>query len=213
LITCPDIAYSVAFLARWNHKPSLAHHQAQKRLLRYLKGTISHGILFKANCDSKLVGYTDADWAGDKTDRKSTSGNIFTLFEGPIAWSSVKQKTVASSSVESEYIALALSVKEALWILTWLKEIGIDITTIPINIDSTGALNLAKNAQFSQRTKHIDIKHHFIRDHLERKEITLNHLGTEDMIADILTKALERMKFEKFRRQIGVVDIQEIRGH
>ena len=203
LISRPEIAFSVAYLARWNHSPCQYHHQAQKRVLRYLRGTIGHGILFKAKSDMKLLGFTDADWAGDITDRKSTSGNVFMLYEGPITWSSIKQKTVATSSVESEYVALATATKEALWILTWLKEIGIDITTIPINIDSQGALNFANNGQFSQRTKHIDIKHHFIWDHLKNKDIKLQYLGTEDMIADAFTKPLERIKFEKFKDRNG----------
>lgn len=206
--TRPDIAFAVGYLARWNSKPTTAHNVAQRRVLRYLKGTKHHGILFKAHSKSKLEAFSDADWAGDIVDRKSTSGNCFTLFEGVVVWAAVKQQTIATSSVEAEYIAVALSVKEALWLLTWLKEVGFDLSTIAIQMDSNGALDLAKNAQFSQRTKHIDIRHHFIRDHIEKGDISLKYLPTDAMTADILTKPLEKVKFARFREQMGVVDIE-----
>jgi len=206
--TRPDIAFPVGYLARWNSKPTTAHNVAQRRVLRYLKGTKYHGILFKAHSESKIEAFSDADWAGDTVDRKSTSGNCFTLFGGAIVWSATKQKTVATSSVEAEYIAVALTVKEALWVLTWLKQVGFDLSTITIQMDSNGALNLAKNAQFSQLTKHIDIRHHFIRDHMEKGEISLQYLPTDAMTADILTKPLEKVKFARFREQMGVVDIE-----
>jgi hypothetical protein len=211
--TRPDIAFSVGYLARWNSKPTSAHHIGQKRLLRYLKGTINHGILFKSSTSSKLEGFTDADWAGDTTDRKSTSGNVFTLYEGAIVWAATKQKTVANSSVESEYVALAFAVKEALWLLTWIREMGFNIPSITVQMDSNGALDLAKNAQFSQRTKHIDIKHHFIRDHMEKGDIELLYLPTDKNTADILTKPLERVKFERLRAQLGVQEMKEGAGH
>ena len=123
-------------------------------------------------------------------------------------WAAVKQQTVATSSVEAEYIAVALSVKEALWLLTWLKEVGFDLSTITIQIDSNGALDLAKNAQFSQQTKYIDICHHFIHDHMEKGDVSLKYLPTDAMTADTLTKPLERVKFVRFNEQMGVVDME-----
>jgi hypothetical protein len=114
LCTRPDISFAVGYLARWNSRPTEAHHTAQKRVLRYLKGTKYHGILFRAYPETRLVGFSDADWAGDTADRKSTSGNCFTLYDGAIVWAAVKQKTVATSTVEAEYVAVALTVKEAL---------------------------------------------------------------------------------------------------
>jgi hypothetical protein len=207
--TRPDIAFTAGYLARWNAKPTSAHFTAQKRLLRYLKGTIDHGILFKSSTSSKLEGFSDADWAGDTTDRKSTSGNVYTLYGGAVVWAATKQKTVANSSVESEYVALASAVKEGLWLLTWMREMGFNIPNIAIQMDSNGALNLAKNAQFSQRTKHIDIKHHFIRDHLEKGDIELEYLPTERNTADILTKPLERVKFERLRAQLGIQELKK----
>src|ERR1700709_420679 len=128
--TRPDIAFTAGYLARWNAKPTSAHFTAQKRLLRYLKGTIDHGILFKSSTSSKLEGFSDADWAGDTTDRKSTSGNVYTLYGGAIVWAATKQKTVANSSVESEYVALASAVKEGLWLLAWIREMGFNIPNI-----------------------------------------------------------------------------------
>lgn len=204
LITRPDIAFVAAYLARWNSNPTTAHFVAQKRVLRYLRGTVDYGILYKSGNSQGLKVYSDADWAGDIIDRKSTSGNIFTYQGGAITWASSKQKTVANSSVESEYIAIALTAKEALWLKTWFKEVGFGVKSIDINMDSNGALHLANNAQFSQRTKHIDIKHHFIRDHLEKGDISLQYLSTEENTADCLTKPLEKIKFEKFRAKSGV---------
>jgi hypothetical protein len=208
LATRPDISYAVGYLARFNSKPTVAHQQAQKRVLRYLKGTQFHGILYRGT--DPITGYCDSDWAGDTTDRKSTSGGLFTLYGGAITWGAVKQKTVALSSVEAEYVAVATWVKEALWTLQWLQELNIDITTIGINIDSTGALSFAENAQFSPRTKHIDIKHHFIRDHLEKGLIKLSYIPTEDNAADALTKPLDRVKFEKCRAKMGILNREVI---
>jgi hypothetical protein len=208
LATRPDISYAVGYLARFNSKPTVAHQQAQKRVLRYLKGTQFHGILYRGT--DPITGYCDSDWAGDTTDRKSTSGGLFTLYGGAITWGAVKQKTVALSSVEAEYVAVATWVKEALWTLQWLQELNIDITTIGIYIDSTGALSFAENAQFSPRTKHIDIKHHFIRDHLEKGLIKLSYIPTEDNAADALTKPLDRVKFEKCRAKMGILNREVI---
>ena len=105
---------------------------------------------------------------------------------------------------------MATWVKEALWTLQWLQELNIDITTIGIYIDSTGALSFAENAQFSPRTKHIDIKHHFIRDHLEKGSIKLSYIPTEDNAADALTKPLDRVKFEKFRAKMGILNREAV---
>jgi hypothetical protein len=211
LATRPDISYAVGYLARFNSRPTIAHQQAQKRVLRYLKGTQYYGILYKADKKEPITGYCDSDWAGDTTDRKSTSGGAFILCGGVISWTSTKQRTVALSSVESEYVALSTWVKEAIWMLQWLQELNIDISTIAIYIDSTGALSFAENAQFSPRTKHIDIRHHFIRDHLEKGVIKLSYIPSEDNTADVLTKALDRVKFEKFRARLGIVSRETIK--
>jgi hypothetical protein len=132
------------------------------------------------------------------------------LYRGLIVFTSTKQKTVALSTLEVEYIALAEAVKEALWLLRWLQEVGFDIPSILINMDNMGAIQFAENAQFSQRTKHIDIRHHFIRDYIERGIIKLSHVALEDNIADILTKGLDRIKYVKLREGLGVTGMDHV---
>jgi hypothetical protein len=178
--------------------------------MRYLKGTMDHGILYDANSKEDIIGYSDADYAGDQSDRKSTTGTAFTMQGGAFTWSSSKQDAIATATVISEYIALAHTVKEAIWIKQLFQEIGIDITPIKIRVDSQGALDLAINARFSQKTKHIDIRHHFIRHHIETGDISLEYLRTNEMTADILTKALDRTTFEKLRDKLGLRALVDI---
>jgi hypothetical protein len=204
--TRPDIAQAVSYLGRFNHAPLVKHHKAQKVVLRYLKDTVNWGILYRA-AGGTLRTYSDSDWAGDEVDRKSTSGQVVMMAEGAVIWSSTKQKTVANSTVEAEYVAVGNSVKEALWVQQFLKDLGIEMGTIPIYMDSNGAIDLAKNAQYSARTKHIDIRHHFIRDHLASGKIKLCYIKSEENTADIFTKSLKRIKFEKHREGLGMVSL------
>ena len=173
-------------------------------MLRYIQNTLNHGILYRANNDEGLIGYSDSDWGGDQSDRKSTTGVVFTLNRGLITWELTKQAIVATSTVKAEYIALSQAAKEALWIKQLLQEMGIYHPTVLIRMDSKGAMDFAANAQFSKRTKHIDIRHHFIRDHLEKGDISLEWVPTEDMTADILTKPLDRKRFMALRDRLGV---------
>ena len=149
----------------------------------------------------------DADWGGDERDRKSTTGFVVKLYGSVVSAASVKQKSVATSTLEAEYVALAEIVKEVLWLQRFLQELGLYQDSVTINIDNKGAIDYANNAQFSQRTKHIDIKHHFIRDHIEKGEIKLVYVASEANIADILTKSLDRARFEKLRELIGMKQI------
>ena len=164
--------------------------------MRYIKGLLDIGILYDTVLEEGLIGYLDADYGGDLQDRKSTSGMVFTLFGGLISWASTKQKTVAIATVVAEYIALTPVIKEALWLKQLFEEILIPMGLIEVKTDAQGALDLATNARFSQKTKHIDIRHHFIRDHINTKEIDLKHIPIAEMIADILTKPLPRPAFE-----------------
>ncbi len=132
------------------------------------------------------------------------------MLGGAISWSSSKQKTVSTSTVQAEYTAMSLSVKEALWIKQLLEELSFSCGTVSIKADSQGALDLALNAQFSQKTKHIDIKHHFIRDHIESGDISLSYIPTEEMTADILTKPLPRPAYERLRAKLGIRSLEEV---
>ena len=206
--TRPDIMYAVSLLSRFMHDPSQVHYGAAKRILRYLQGTKFYGIWYRATSDSKLVGYTDSDWAGSMDDMKSTSGYAFTLGSGIFSWASKKQATVAQSSAEAEYIAAAMTTSQAIWLKRILEDMGeLQEEATKIYCDSKSAIAMAKNPIFHSRTKHISIKYHFIREAEANKEIELKHCKTEEQVADIFTKALPRGKFELLRDMIGVTEM------
>jgi hypothetical protein len=210
LASRPDFCFAAGYLGRSNSCPKASHSTAQKRVMRYIKGSPDMGILYDASSNEGLIGYSDADYGGDLQDRKSTSGMVFTLFGGSISWASTKQKTVATATVVAEYVALTPAIKEALWLKQLFEEISIPIGSIEVKTDAQGAMDLATNARFSQKTKHIDIRHHFIRDHINTKEIDLKHVPTREMTADILTKPLPRPAFELLRLKLGLISLTDI---
>lgn len=200
----PDIMYAIIKLSQFMTNPSKQHFVAAKHLLRYLSGTRNAYIKYGETIKD-IEGFSDSDWAENKDDRHSTSGNCFIIAGAVVSWSSKKQTTVACSSVEAEYLALSDAVKQALWFKTFFYELKIDyVKNIKINLDSQGANQLATNPVHHKRTKHIDIRHHFIREHIEKKSIKLNHVASEDNSADGFTKALTPEKHKNFCNQIGV---------
>ena len=205
-----DIAYAVSVVSRFIQRPQEPHAQAVKHLYRYLKGTINFAMLYRRGEESNLRGFTDADWAADAHDRKSTTGYVFFLGNTPITWNSRKQPTVALSSTESEYMAITEGAKEAVWLRRLLSEIHAINAHTPTTIhgDNQDSLNLAHNPIFHGRTKHIEIKHHFIREKIQTGEIDLKFTPTSEQLADILTKALGRTAFERLREQLGLVQIE-----
>ena len=202
--TRPDIAFAVQALSQFNARPSNAHWTAVKHVMRYLKGTKSLGLRFGA-ATLDLVGYSDADWAQSLVDRRSTSGYVFTLAGGLVSWSSKKQPTVALSTMEAEYIALAHAAKEAIWLRALLTELGHAPTgATPIFSDNQAAIAFAHDNQFHARAKHIDIRHHFIRERIDAADISVAYCASEDNCADILTKALARPTHDKQLRLINM---------
>ena len=177
--------------------PAQLHRKALQRVLRYLRGTIYQRITYRGEgpirSQPELLGYSDSDW-GQRKDRRSITGYAFLLCGGAVSWQSKKQKTVALSTVEAEYMATTQAAKEAIWWRCHLSGLGYDVTQ-PTTLlsDSQGSIALAENPDQHARTKHIDIQYHFIRQHLAEKTILLRFIGTADMAADILTKALERI--------------------
>ena len=208
ICTRPDIAFAVTTLAQFASNPTPTHAQALKRLLRYLRGTIDRRITYAASgaIDSqpKLVGYCDADWGGGPGCR-SVTGYVFILAGGAISWQSKKQKTVALSTVEAEYMATTQATKEAIWWRSFLKGLGHDMSHPTIlHSDSQGSIALAHNPEHHARTKHIDIQYHFIRQHVADKTIAVHFVGTEGMLADIFTKALDRVAYDRGARRLGL---------
>ena len=214
-LTRPDISFAVNKLSQFMHRPSTTHWSAVKRILRYLKGTLNHGIFLRKNTSLHLHAFADADWAGNFDDRTSTSGYIVFLGATPISWSSKKQKTVARSTTEAEYRAVATAAAELNWVTNLLKELNVNSTVIPtIYCDNIGATYLCANPVFHSRMKHIAIDFHFVRDQVARHQLRVSHVHTADQLADSLTKPLARKLFSSHRSKIGILDGSSIlRGH
>ena len=188
--TRPDIAYAVSSVARFSAKPNKLHWIAVKRILRYLKGTIQFGLNYRRDAPSVITGYSDADWAEDTSDRKSTSGYVFMMAGAAISWKSNKQTCVALSTAEAEYIALSAATQEAIWLQHLTRDLLIEGSQkTKIFEDNQSAICLSKTQSVHGRTKHIvDIKYHYVRDMVETGNIQLEYCASENMIADILTK-------------------------
>ncbi|KJZ70562.1 hypothetical protein HIM_10030 [Hirsutella minnesotensis 3608] len=207
--TRPDIAYAVSYCSRFLAKPTEAHRTAAKRIMRYLKATIDLCLVYEGEIEP-LTGFTDSDWAGDRDTRRSTSGYVFNLGSGAISWSSKRQSSTALSSCEAEYIGQTQATKEAIWLRRLLTELQVaeeeghaPAATI-IYGDNQGAIALARNPQFHARTKHIDVQHHFVREKQHSGEVDLQYVPTDQQVADGLTKALPKDRFEVFRSALGL---------
>ena len=205
--TRPDIAYSVIKLSRYNVNPSEDHIVAVKRILRYIKATINYSITYYKSENSHYIqAYTDAEYAGDINIAKSTTSYIFYIANGPISWKSKLQTIIAQSTTEAEYIAINSAAKEAIYIKSILDELGYyQQNKLPIYSDNNGALLLAKNPVFHERTKHISVKYHYIRDLIDKGIIDLIYINTSEQKADGLTKALEKIKFKGFLNYLGFI--------
>ena len=207
--TRPDLAEALGTVNQFSSNPSGEHWQSVKRILRYIKGTLDLGIQFDGSKEDelKLSGFVDADWGGDVNGRKSQSGYIFSLCGGVVSWASKKQTSVALSSTEAEYVAACLATQEAIWLRSLLADLNfIQEEPTIIHEDNQGAIAMSKKPKFHARTKHIDIKYHFIRDKVESGELLLKYCLSSDMIADMLTKALPRTLFQKFRLMMNIAD-------
>jgi transposase InsO family protein len=210
--TRPDIAFAVATLSKFNSCPTVDHLAAAKRVLRYVKKTSSLALVYiKSGVDTTLTGFTDSDFAGDADDRKSTSGYAFLLAGAAISWRAQKQKVVALSSTEAEYVGYAEATKEALWIRRLHDELlgKTGNGTQPIFCDNMSALALVKNAKFHDKSKHIDVKHHFVRHAYESGQIDLRYRSTAEMPADIFTKALARDAHWRHVAALGLKDLED----
>ena len=207
ICTRPDICWIVTRLSQFLSRPLQSHWVAAKHVLRYLKGTIDQNLCYRKSDDTlSVIGYSDADWASNSEDRRSTSGYCFSLSaRGPlISWKSKKQPTVALSTCEAEYIALTVAAQEGLYLIQWLNHFqGISLPEYcVIHEDNQGAIALANNPVSHQRSKHIDIRYHFIRNLVRNETIQLRYCPTEDMVADIMTKSVSKIKLQNFKSVI-----------
>jgi hypothetical protein len=206
--TRPDISFAVGYVSRFMEKPRQEHLAAVKHLLRYIAGTVDYGLVYPkfTKGNNRLIGYSDSDLGGDVDERKSTAGVIFFLGEMVISWSSQKQKTVALSTCEAEYMAGASGACQAVWLKRLLDDIeGTNVQQPVLKMDNKSAIALSKNPVLHDRSKHIDTKFHFIRQCVEDGRICLDYVRTHEQMADILTKSLGRARFCELRDKIGVV--------
>ncbi|CAL1355627.1 unnamed protein product [Linum trigynum] len=197
--TRPDISFAVNHVSQFQQSPSDAHWAAVKRIMRYLQGTITQGLLFQRSADSQLHGYSDASFASCPKDRKSVSG--FAVFHDTnlVSWSTRKQNAVARSSTECEYRALATLASEVIWLQALLAELGQSPSTSPVLwCDNLGATYLAHNPVFHTRSKHLEIEFHFVRDRVNKQQLHVRYLPATDQLADVLTKPLTRQSFRNF---------------
>ncbi|KAK9080130.1 hypothetical protein SSX86_001805 [Deinandra increscens subsp. villosa] len=190
--TRPDISFGVSVVSRFLSNPGKAHWQAVKWILRYLAGTQAAGIWFGRTSDKSetIQGYVDSDFAKDLDKYRSVTGYVFLLFGSIVSWKATLQGVVALSSTEAEYMALTEAVKEALWLSRFIAELGIEVADTCIKCDNQGAIALSKNGVFHERTKHINVKYHFIREVINSGEVLVEYVNTNQNWADVFTKAL-----------------------
>ena len=208
LVSCtrPDLAFTIRRLSQYLDKPRRQHWNAVKRALRYLWSTRDYGILFDGKLGTEIIGYSDSDYAGCTAQRKSTSGYIFLLAGGAVSWKSKKQSVVATSSCEAEYVASCMAAKEAIWLSRLVADLQQQSSpdAVCIRVDNNGAKDLALNATINERTKHIDVQYHFVRQCNQDGKIKLERCDTTDQVADPLTKPLDRNLHERLCSMQGL---------
>ncbi|GJX59855.1 putative ribonuclease H-like domain-containing protein [Tanacetum coccineum] len=192
----PDFMFVVCTCAIHQVTPKECHLHAIKRIFRYLKGHPKLGLLYPKESSFDLVAYSDSDYGGASQDRKSTTGGCQFLGRRLISWQCKKQTIVATSTTEAEYVAAASGCGQVLWIQNQLLDYGYNFMNTKIYIDNNSAICIVKNPVFHSRTKHIEIRHHFIRDCFEKKLIYVDHIHTDDNVADLLTKAFDVGRFQ-----------------
>ncbi|XP_078430676.1 secreted RxLR effector protein 161-like [Wolffia australiana] len=207
----PDILFSVCLCARFQSNPKESHLKAVKKIFRYIIGTTCLGLWYPRGHDMSPMGYCHADFAGCKIERKSTSGACIFIGGSLVSWSSKKQNSIALSTAEAEYVSSGACVAQILWIKNQLEDYGIKTSKIPVLCDNTSAINIAKNPIVHSRTKHIEVKHHFIRDHISKGDIELKFIETSRQIADIFTKSLSGERFNTLVRELGMIKYSDIK--
>lgn len=193
LATRPDLSFSVSLLARFQANPGTGHWNALIHVVGYIKNTLDYGLTYSRDCDISPTAFVDADYGGCRDTRRSTSGYVFMMAGGAVTWSSKRQATVALSTVEAEYVAMSRCAQQMAWMHSWLDEVEVEYS-LPglIKGDNRGAIALTKNTKDHGKVKHIDIRHHYIRDLIRSGAISIEQVPSEDNLADVFTKPLPR---------------------
>ena len=207
--TRPDLAAAVGILSRFMENPGKVHWEAVKKVLRYVQHTKSYGLLYKRSGSLDIVGFCDSNWGGCLDTRRSTTGYVFMMSGGAVSWCSKRQKSTSQSSCEAEYVAAAQAAMEVAWERAFMEELGHSWeVAIAIGSDSQSAMKLADDPVYHEKSKHIDIKVHYIREQIEKGEVEFVYVPTEYQVADALTKAVPRSKVEFCREKMGVVELE-----
>ncbi|CAM8974082.1 unnamed protein product [Rhodiola kirilowii] len=206
--TRPDIAHGVSLVSRHMANPGKYHWHAKKWLLRYIKGTLGKGLVYgKGKVSADLIqGFVDSDYARNIDTRKSQTGLVFTVFGTAVSWKANLQKVVALSTTEAEFMAITEAVKEALWMKGQMIELGHGQSCVKVHSDSHEVIHLSKHHVFHERSKHIDVRMHFVRDVADSGVVQVVKIGTKDNPADILTKSVPSEKFDYCSELIGLMD-------
>ncbi|GKE45571.1 hypothetical protein Tco_1472855 [Tanacetum coccineum] len=203
----PDIMFSVCLCARFQENPKTTHLEVVKCIFRYIRGTSHLGLWYPNRTRIETIVYADSDHAGDYVDRESTSG-VFTFMGCCLAsWFAKKQTALAISMTEFEYVFTKKACQQALWMKQALIDYGVRLDDVPILCDNKGAIDLSKNPVKHSRTKHIEIHHHFLYDNVQKGNISIEKVASEDNIADIFTKPLKREVFNYLRLGLGMIEL------
>ncbi|CAN6443374.1 unnamed protein product [Victoria cruziana] len=211
--TRPDIAFIVGMLGRYLSNPGKNHWKVVKHVMRYLQGSKDNMLVYRKSNDLEILGYSDSDFAGCQDSRRSTSGYVFTLAGGAISWKSVKQTLVATSTIAAEYIACYEASNQALWLRNFVA--GLHIMTgierpLRLLCDSSSAVQFSNNNRSLSKSKHIDIKYLVVKERTQNGQVSLEHIGTDSMIADPLTKGLPPKVFHKHIASMGVLSLDDV---
>ncbi|GJV31784.1 hypothetical protein Tco_1392184 [Tanacetum coccineum] len=202
----PDIMFSVCLCARFQEAPKTSHLKAVKRIFRYIKGTSHLGLWYPKETGVETIVYADSDHAGDYVDRKSTSGVCTFMGCCLTSWFSKKQTTLAISTTEAKYVLAGKACQQALWMKQALVDYDINLDDIPVLCDNKGAIDLSKNPVLHSLIKHIEIRHHILRDNVKKGNISIEKVSSEDNIANILTKLLKREPFNILRLGLDLME-------
>lgn len=210
--TRPDLAYAVGKLSQFTHDPAAKHRTALDRVLKYLRGTADYALVYDHNTAGDPVSFADAAYGDDTENRKSTYGHTLLLGNGAVIWTSKKQRSVVTSTMEAGYFSMCQAGKDVVWATRWMNELdfGRDLNLpIVLNGDNQGTLDLIKNPEHHSRSKHIDIQLHYLREIINDGYAAAARVSTHNMVADIFTKPLAAPMFKELRGKLGVQEVEK----
>jgi len=207
LTSRPDLCASVSYLSQFQSCPTEVHWKHAKRVLRYIKGTLEYGLVFRAKDSAPVIeAFADADWANDPTDRRSLTGYLFRVCSAAVSWLTRKQSTIALSSTEAELVALSVAVCHGKWLVRLLRDLEKE-PELPVvyHEDNQSTIRVVEDERDSGRLKHVDVRHRFVHEEIQRGQVLVKYIPTGDQIADIMTKGLPLSVFQKHRTNLGLV--------